>query len=165
MPCSAGSLPVVMLACTGQVTQGKLGVSSAISPPAVSRRRFRITATSFSRRAGIDRRMTGLAMAASGRFFAAVMLSGATAKFKLCPRGEGFRGCLRLFGIVGPRIMGFALSPLLELRRGIKPAGRRLSYSERARFQRARRSMARVSRTPDRLSCGPFAALRPATVR
>ena len=35
-PCSRGSLPVSILACTGQVTAGKLGVSVARSPAAVS---------------------------------------------------------------------------------------------------------------------------------
>ena len=49
---------MVMLACTQQVTQGKLGVRSAISPPAVSSRSRGITATSFSRRPGMERRMS-----------------------------------------------------------------------------------------------------------
>jgi len=54
-----------MAACTGQVTQGKPGTRAAIDPPAVIARRFGIPATSFSRRAGIDRRMVFLGMVCS----------------------------------------------------------------------------------------------------
>src|SRR3954470_20544373 len=47
-----------MFACTGQVTAGKLGVSVARSPAAVSRARFGIAARSAERRPGMERKMT-----------------------------------------------------------------------------------------------------------
>src|SRR6185503_19728067 len=57
-PCSRGSLPVSMLACTGQVTAGKLGVSVARSPAAVSLVRLGIVAKSAERSPGTERKIT-----------------------------------------------------------------------------------------------------------
>jgi hypothetical protein len=45
-----------MLACTGHVTQGKLGTNSAVSPLAASCRNLGIAATSSCRRLGTDNR-------------------------------------------------------------------------------------------------------------
>jgi hypothetical protein len=62
-PCSLGGTPVVMLACTVQVTAGNPAASSARSPPAVSALSRGMASTSAPRRPGTERRMTYSGMA------------------------------------------------------------------------------------------------------
>jgi hypothetical protein len=47
-----------MLACTGHVTQGKLGVSDARSPPTIRADNLGMASTSPPRKPGIERKIT-----------------------------------------------------------------------------------------------------------
>ncbi len=51
-----------MLACTGQVTAGKLGTRIAFPPPTNSRERFGIDDKSRARSPGIESKTTNLAI-------------------------------------------------------------------------------------------------------
>ncbi len=61
-PCRRGNWPVVMLACTGHVTAGKLGTRFATPPAATIRAKVGNCPKSCLRRPGIERRITLSAM-------------------------------------------------------------------------------------------------------
>ncbi len=57
-PCSAGGTPVVMFACTGQVTAGNPATNSVESPPPTKVRNRGIRAKSLRRNPGTDNKIT-----------------------------------------------------------------------------------------------------------